>query len=384
MLARLLQGRSLPAPLLGLGERAPGGWRQGPRGILILRVIRHRTGWSFIRSGAILYRSFKRASTQASEKMHFVRTGFLILILTALFMGVGFLVGGQTGMLIALGVALAINLFAYWNSDRMVLRMQGAVEADERSAPELHSIVRQLAQNAGLPMPRVYVMHNPQPNAFATGRNPENAAVAATTGLMEMLSKEEMAGVMAHELAHIKNRDTLTMAMTATIAGAVSMLANFGLWFGGRRDNPLGAIGSLLVMLAAPFAATLVQMAISRSREYHADELGAQICQRPLWLASALLKLDAARKRTINWSAERNPAHAHLFIINPLSGRHADSLFTTHPATANRVARLEEIARDWGQLTADGGAATGEIAQSRQASSSTGRLDDGGPWGRRS
>jgi heat shock protein HtpX len=316
--------------------------------------------------------------------MHFVRTGFLILILTALFMAVGFFVGGQMGMLIALGVALAINLFAYWNSDKMVLRMQGAVETDERSAPELHSIVHQLAENAGLPMPRVYVMHNPQPNAFATGRNPENAAVAVTTGLMEMLSKEEMAGVIAHELAHIKNRDTLTMAMTATIAGAVSMLANFGLWFGGRRDNPLGPIGSIIVMLAAPFAATLVQMAISRSREYHADELGSQICQRPLWLASALLKLDAARKRTVNWRAERNPAHAHLFIVNPLSGGRGDSLFTTHPATENRVARLEEIARDWGQLSADGRPVEGQIAERREARGGAGRLDDGGPWGRRS
>ncbi len=312
--------------------------------------------------------------------MHFIRTGFLVLLLTALFMGIGLVVGGQTGMLIALGLALAINLFAYWNSDKMVLRMQGAVETDEASAPELFGIVRSLSQNAELPMPRVYVMHNPQPNAFATGRNPENAAVAATTGLLEMLTKEEVTGVIAHELAHVKSRDTLTMAMTATIAGAISMLANFGLWFGGRRSSsPLGPIGAVVVMLAAPFAATLVQMAISRSREYHADEIGARICQRPLWLASALQKLDAARQRIRNPSAEANPAHAHLFIVNPLTGRGTDSLFTTHPSMENRVARLEEIARDWGQITADG-----QVVYRDGQGGQTGQIEDGSPWGKRS
>ncbi len=312
--------------------------------------------------------------------MHFIRTGFLVLLLTALFMAIGLVVGGQTGMLIALGLALAINLFAYWNSDKMVLRMQGAVETDEASAPELFGIVRSLSQNAELPMPRVYIMHNPQPNAFATGRNPQNAAVAATTGLLEMLTKEEVTGVIAHELAHVKSRDTLTMAMTATIAGAISMLANFGLWFGGRRQSsPLGPIGAVVVMLAAPFAATLVQMAISRSREYHADEIGAQICQRPLWLASALQKLDAARQRIRNPNAEANPAHAHLFIVNPLTGRGTDSLFTTHPSMENRVARLQEIARDWGQISADG-----QVVYRDGQGGQTARIEDGSPWGKRS
>lgn len=224
--------------------------------------------------------------------------------------------------------------------------MHGAQSVDEQSAPQLVRLVRQLSENAGLPMPAVYIMHQDQPNAFATGRNPENAAVAVTSGLLDHLTTEELAGVLAHELAHIKNRDTLTMTITATIAGAISMLANFAFFFGGSRDNRGGIIGSLAIMILAPMAAGLVQMAISRTREYEADAMGAEISGRPLWLASALEKIDAAAHGTINQAAERNPASAHMFIINPLHGGGADKLFSTHPSTHNRVAKLQEIASE--------------------------------------
>jgi heat shock protein HtpX len=241
-----------------------------------------------------------------------------------------------------------MNAFSYWNSDKMVLRMHGAREIDEASAPGYYSMVRDLAANAGLPMPRVYIMDNDQPNAFATGRNPENAAVAATTGLLNALSEEEVAGVMAHELAHIKNRDTLTMTITATIAGAISMLANFGMFFGGNRNNnSFGIFGMIAVMLLAPIAAALVQMAVSRSREYEADKLGAQISRKPLWLASALERMSIITKQIPNIAAERNPASAHMFIINPLSGARMDNLFSTHPNTQNRIARLKQMAHEF-------------------------------------
>ncbi|MEZ5926245.1 MAG: zinc metalloprotease HtpX [Hyphomicrobiaceae bacterium] len=314
--------------------------------------------------------------------MHLVRTGFLLLALTLLFVMVGFLVGGQTGMVIALALAGAMNLFAYYNSDKMVLRMHRAVQVDRGAAPELYSIVEQLVANAELPLPKIYVIESPQPNAFATGRNPANSAVAVTTGLLDMLSKEEIAGVIAHELAHIKNRDTLTMAMTATLAGAISMLAQFGLFFGGRsrNDSPLGPIGTLVAMLAAPLAATLVQMAISRSREYAADELGSHISQRPLWLASALSKLAQTRGRFRLVSAEVNPASAHLFIVNPLTGRGLASLFMTHPSTEDRIARLEEIAAEMGQVQLGG--PVGERQARTSVPGSTGRPFKGerGPW----
>ena len=283
--------------------------------------------------------------------MNYIRTAMLLAFMTALFMGVGFVVGGQFGMIIAFVIALGMNMFSYWNSDKVVLKMHNAVEADEASAPEFYGIIRQLVDNAGLPMPRVYIMHSPQPNAFATGRSPDHAAVCASTGLLEILSKEEVAGVMAHELAHVKSRDTLIMTITATFAGAISMLANFGLFFGGgRNNNPMGWIGTILVMLVAPFAAMLVQMAISRAREYKADKLGAEICQRPLWLASALQKISGAAAEIPNESAEQHPASAHMFIINPLTGKGMDSFFSTHPNTANRISKLEAIAEDWGQL----------------------------------
>lgn len=309
--------------------------------------------------------------------MHLVRTGFLLLSLTLLFVLVGYLVGGQSGMVIAFLAAAAMNLFAYYNSDKMVLRMHRAVEVDRSSAPELYSIVEQLVANAELPMPRVYVIDNPQPNAFATGRNPSNAAVAATTGLLDMLTKEEVAGVIAHELAHVKNRDTLTMAMTATLAGAISMLAQFSLFFGGNRrsNSPLGPLVTLLAVIAAPLAATMVQMAISRSREYAADELGAHISQRPLWLASALAKLAQVRGRFRMSTAEANPASAHLFIVNPLTGSGMRSLFMTHPATEDRIARLEEIAAAMGQTPV-----AGDRPRSLPPSTEPGGRRDGGPW----
>ena len=280
--------------------------------------------------------------------MNMIRTAMLLAFMTALFMGVGYLIGGSGGMAIAFVVAAAMNLFSYWNADKMVLRMHNAVEVDERNAPEYYAIVRDLAARAGLPMPKTYLIQNPQPNAFATGRNPQNAAVAATTGLLERLSHEEVAAVMAHELAHVQNRDTLTMTITATLAGAISMLGNFAFFFGGNRDNnnPLGFVGILVAMIVAPLAAAMVQMAISRTREYSADRRGAEICGNPLWLASALDKIAGAAQRIPNQAAERSPATAHLFIINPLSGERMDNLFSTHPATENRVAALQAMARD--------------------------------------
>jgi len=243
-----------------------------------------------------------------------------------------------------------MNLFSYWNADKMVLSMNRAVEVDEKNAPEFQAIVQALAKQAGLPMPRTYLIDNPQPNAFATGRNPENAAVAASTGLLERLSHEEVAAVMAHELAHIQHRDTLTMTIVATLAGAISMLGNFAFFFGGNRDNnnPFGFVGVLVAMLVAPFAAMIVQMAVSRTREYEADRRGAEICGNPLWLASALDKIARGAERIRNPDAERNPATAHLFIINPLHGERMDSLFSTHPNTDNRIAALQEMAREMG------------------------------------
>ncbi|WP_295811081.1 zinc metalloprotease HtpX [uncultured Nitratireductor sp.] len=277
--------------------------------------------------------------------MNTIRTAMLLALMTALFMGVGYLIGGAGGMMIAFLIAAGMNLFSYWNADKMVLRMHHAVEVDERNAPEYYGIVRDLAARAELPMPRVYLIRNDQPNAFATGRNPQNAAVAATTGLLDRLSYEEVAGVMAHELAHVQHRDTLTMTITATLAGAISMLGNFAFFFGGNRNNnPLGFVGILVAMIVAPLAAMMVQMAISRTREYSADRRGAEICGNPLWLASALDKIARRAKEVVNQDAERNPATAHMFIINPLSGERMDNLFSTHPDTNNRIAALQAMA----------------------------------------
>ena len=302
--------------------------------------------------------------------MNFAKTGLLLAVLTGIFVAMGGLVGGTTGMVIAFFLALAMNMFSLWQSDKMVLRMYGAEEVDEQSGGQYYRIVRDLAGRAGLPMPRVYIMHNPQPNAFATGRSPQNAAVCASTGLLEMLSPEEVAGVMAHELAHVKNRDTLTMAVAATIGGAISMLAQylqFSTLFGGNRDNNsggIGWIGALVAMIVAPLAAMLVQMAVSRSREYQADRLGAMICGNPGWLASALQKIEHFARGIRNEPAEAAPATAHLFIINPLTGEGMDNLFSTHPNTENRLAELQKLAAELG---------TSSMPMPRTAAA--------GPWG---
>ncbi|WP_332693076.1 zinc metalloprotease HtpX [Bosea sp. (in: a-proteobacteria)] len=306
--------------------------------------------------------------------MNYVRTGMLMAGLTALFGAVGYLLAGTGGMLIALGIAVATNLFSYWNSDKLALAAHNAEEVDERSAPELYGMVRDLAARANLPMPRVYLIHEDQPNAFATGRNPQNAAVAATTGILRTLSYDELAGVMAHELAHIKNHDTLTMTITATMAGAISTIASFGMFFGSREQRP-NFIVQMLVMVLAPLAATIIQMAISRSREYEADRLGGEICGNPAALADALAKIAGGVAHIPNETAEAKPATAHMFIINPLSGRGMDSLFSTHPDTGNRIAALMEQARAMG-VAGHGGGFLGNAAQNPFAG---GR--EPGPWG---
>ncbi|GHG79688.1 zinc metalloprotease HtpX [Pseudodonghicola xiamenensis] len=308
--------------------------------------------------------------------MGYFKTALLMAAMTALFMGLGYLLGGSGGMLIALIFAGGMNVFTWWNSDRMVLRMYNARLVGSADRSGLAQLVAGLARNAGIPMPAVYIIEQSQPNAFATGRNPQNAAVAVTTGLMQSLSREELAGVIAHELAHIRNHDTAIMTVTATFAGAISMLANFALFFGGSRER-MGIVGTLAMMILAPLAAALVQMAISRTREYAADRAGAQICGNPLWLASALERIEAGAARIDNMAAERNPATAHMFIINPLHGAGADNLFATHPATANRIAALRKMA-----------AAAGQSAPRSAPRSSTAPWGAGGsdkssrgPWG---
>ncbi len=301
--------------------------------------------------------------------MNYMRTAILLAGLTGLFMAVGYLVGGGSGALIALFIAAGTNLFSYWNADKIVLSMHNAQEVDEHGAPELVGIVRELAQRAGLPMPRVYLMDSPQPNAFATGRNPQRAAVCATTGLLNTLSRDEIAGVIGHELAHVRNHDTLTMTITATIAGAISMLAQFGMFFRGRGNNGgLGIVGSILMLILAPLAAMIVQMAISRTREYVADNLGARISGRPDALAAALIKISRIAEAVPNDTAETHPTTAPLFIVNPLSGRGMDNLFSTHPSTENRVAALEKLSREMSLDSFGAGAPAGDSRSS-------------GPWG---
>ncbi len=314
--------------------------------------------------------------------MNHAKTFILLAALTTLFVGIGYLIGGAAGMLIALLIAGGMNLFSYWNADKIVLKMYRAQPVDG-SHP--NAVVRtyvadvlEMADRAGLPRPVVAIIPSDQPNAFATGRNPENAAVCATTGLLDMLTREEIRGVMAHELAHVKNRDTLTMTVTATVAGAISALANFAMFFGGGddRERPGGFIGMLALMILAPMAAGLVQMAISRSREYEADRVGAEIANDPNALASALEKIDAYARRIHNPTAERNPASGQLFIINPLAGRGADNLFATHPATGNRVRALVELGAKMGMTPRAAAAA----APSSRGTTGV-PVTPSGPWG---
>jgi heat shock protein HtpX len=315
--------------------------------------------------------------------MNHLKTFMLLAALTALFCGVGYLIGGPTGMLVAFVLAAGMNLISYWNADKIVLRMYRAEPVDEHDPnPLVRTYARdvlEMAERAGLPRPQICIIDSDQPNAFATGRDPAHAAVCATTGLLGLLNRDEIRGVMAHELAHVKNRDTLTMTITATIAGAVSALGNMALFMGGGdRERPGGMISGLLVMILAPIAAALVQMAISRSREYEADRVGAEIAGDPHALASALEKIEAyARGGARNPEAERNPATAHMFIINPLAGRGGDNLFSTHPATQNRVRQLIDLATRMGVGRRAPSAATAvpsTPAEQRRAGAV-------GPWG---
>lgn len=320
---------------------------------------------------------------------NFFKTGLLLLALTGIFVATGAAVGGRSGLWIAFFIALGTNILTYWKSDQMVLKMQGAQEVDARTAPDFYRLVGMLAQRAGLPQPRVYIMNSAQPNAFATGRNPQNAAVCASTGLLDLLTPEEVSGVLAHELAHVKNRDTLTMTIAASIGGAISLFANmlqFGMLFGGGRNQRGGYGGTLLAALVAPIAATLVQMAISRSREYQADAIGARLCGNPLWLASALTKIQSAVRGGMRMmSAERMPATAQLFIINPLTGRGVDNLFSTHPSTENRVAELEKLAAEMGITSVHSTSGSGKFVP--EVAPATGRTlrptwgGTRGPWG---
>ena len=284
--------------------------------------------------------------------MNTFKTIMLMSLLTGLFLVVGGLLGGSAGMGVAFLFAAGTNLFAYWNSDKVLLSMYGARQVDAASAPDLVRIVEQLSRQAGLPMPKVFITDNAQPNAFATGRSPEHAAVCVTTGLLGKVTPEELAGVIAHELGHVKHRDTLIMTITAVMAGAIGMLANFFFFMGDRR-NPLGLVGVLLVTMLAPIAAMLVQAAVSRSREFEADRAGAELTGRPLWLANALAAIDSAAKRTENYPADANPATAHMFIINPLHGG-LSGLFATHPSTEERIARLQAMAGQTAQAPVKG------------------------------
>lgn len=278
--------------------------------------------------------------------MGMMRTYALLAALTAIFGGAGFLLAGQIGLIIALIAAACLNFIAYWNSDKLLLSMNKAREiTDEETSPILRAFAADtahLAEMAGLPAPKIYIIDTPQPNAFATGRSPSRAAVAATTGLLSILNRKEVAGVMAHELAHIKNRDSLTMTIAATFAGAISLLATLAMFLGNREgSNP---VARLATMVFAPIAASLVQMLVSRSREYEADRIGAEMCGNPLWLASALEKIERGARSQVNRLAERNPSTAHMYIVHPLAGRKGDKLFSTHPDTANRVAALRQMA----------------------------------------
>lgn len=278
---------------------------------------------------------------------NWLKTTILMAAIVALFGAIGMAIGGKQGMLIALVLGGAMNFFAYWFSDKMVLKMYHAQEVDAASSPYLYNMVRELTQRAGLPMPRVYIIDEAQPNAFATGRNPEHAAVAATRGILQMLSERELRGVMAHELAHVQHRDILISTIAATMAGAISMLANFAMFFGGRdsEGRPANPLASILVMFLAPLAAALIQMAISRAREFEADRGGAEMSGDPRALADALAKIDAYARGIPMHTAEAHPETAQMMIMNPLSGGGLRGLFSTHPSTEERIARLHALAR---------------------------------------
>lgn len=288
--------------------------------------------------------------------MNTLRTTALLALLTVVLVFAGDALGGTTGMIVALIFAAVMNVGSYWFSDRLVLSMYRAREAGPGEAPVLHSVVAELAQRAGIPVPRVYVIDSDAPNAFATGRSPEHAAVAATTGLLAMMNREELTGVLAHELSHVRHRDTLVSAVAATLAGAIAMLANMAQWAlifgaGARSDEDeggMGLIGMLATMILAPIAAALIQLAVSRSREYGADTGGAELSGHPLWLASALRKLDAANRRIPMPQAQAHPATSHLFIVNPLKPGGLAKLFSTHPPIDERIRRLETMARSGG------------------------------------
>jgi heat shock protein HtpX len=272
------------------------------------------------------------------------KTGLLMAAIMALFGMVGAVLGGGQGMLLALALGFGINLWAYWFSDTMVLKLYRAQEVDATTAPQLYNTVGELAARAGLPMPKVYLIDEAQPNAFATGRNPEHAAVAATTGILQLLSARELRAVLAHELSHVRHRDILTSTITASIAGAISTLANFGIFFGGRSDDNRNPLVALIVLILAPIAAVLIQLAISRGREYEADRGGAELSGDPRALADALAKIDRYAKGLPLETAEAHPATAHMMIINPLSGGGLAGLFRTHPPTEERIHRLLAMA----------------------------------------
>ncbi len=276
---------------------------------------------------------------------NWAKTFLLMAGLTALFGAIGAVTGGQTGLILALGFAVVSNFFAYWFSDKMVLKMYNAQQVDATTAPELYNMVQELAGKAGLPMPKVYLINEEAPNAFATGRNPQNAAVAATAGIMKVLTRRELRGVMAHELAHVKHRDILISTISATMAGAISAVANFAMFFGGRdsEGRPANPIAGILVAILAPFAGMLIQMAISRAREYEADRSGAQISGDPGALASALEKIQRYSQGVPIEAAERHPETAQMMIMNPLSGGGLRGLFSTHPPTEERVSRLRQM-----------------------------------------
>ncbi|MEM6972751.1 MAG: zinc metalloprotease HtpX [Pseudomonadota bacterium] len=315
--------------------------------------------------------------------MGYGKTAFLLAAMTALFLGAGFLIAGGAGAIIALVLALGMNAWAWWNSDKAVLRMHNARAVSRQTAPDLWRMTEEMCRKADLPMPALYVIEDAQPNAFATGRDPGNAAVAVTTGLMQRLNREEVAGVVAHELAHIQNRDTLIMTIAATIGGALSMLANFAFFFGSSSGNrnPLGFVGVILAAIAAPFAAMIIQSLISRTREYAADRAGGEICGNPLWLASALAKIAGGARPEME-SAERNPATAHMFIMNPLTRRGLDSLFSTHPDPRLRIEALQQQAAEGGRgggIAAARGIGDGMAGGARNGGAHSD--GEGSPWG---